>query len=251
MDESLKVDAARRTSDLNVAFTLTVLPHEPSLLRRARRLVGNEADAFDLVQETMERALRTFHVFRPGTAVWAWLKTILKSVWIDAWRRRRAAAKLAFVPALDMAPLEEPVGPEREGTDAEAMLARLPEALTQLPPMFREVLELRLQANWSYGAIAQRLGIPSRTVGTRILRARRQLRAILERELSATPERQGPSPRPGSPGVARSSRSPRARRTADQRPRCADAEIGFDPPIARGSRNQGAVASSLDSGLVP
>ena len=48
------------------------------------------------------------------------------------------------------------------------------------------MLELRLQANRSYGEISELLGIPSRTVGTRILRARRQLRAILEGQMAET-----------------------------------------------------------------
>jgi RNA polymerase sigma-70 factor (ECF subfamily) len=141
----------------------------------------------------MERALRTFHAFRPGTAVWAWLRTIMNSVWIDGWRRRQAAAKICSLPTIDMA------GPDPEPTASESrdeeILERLPEAIAQLPPIFRQVLELRLQENQSYGEIAERLGIPSRTVGTRILRARRQLRAILEEQMAeaAAPKR-GTSP---------------------------------------------------------
>ncbi|HET6146725.1 MAG TPA: RNA polymerase sigma factor [Polyangia bacterium] len=163
-------------------FALTVLPHEQALLRRGRRLVGSEADARDLVQETLERALRTFHGFRPGTAVWAWLRTIMNSVWIDGWRRRQVAAKICSLPTIDMAgPDPEPNASERRD---EEILARLPEAISRLTPIFRQVLELRLQENRSYGEIAERLGIPARTVGTRILRARRQLRAILEEEIA-------------------------------------------------------------------
>jgi RNA polymerase sigma-70 factor (ECF subfamily) len=189
MDESREgsrqVERVRPTN-INVIFSLTVLPHEKALLRRARRLVGHEADARDLVQETLERALRTFHAFRPGTAVWAWLRTIMNSVWIDGWRRRQAAAKICHLPSMDMAAYEpEAVAPD--GPDEE-ILQRLPAAIAQLPPIFRQVLELRLQANRSYGEISDLLGIPSRTVGTRILRARRQLRAILEEQIAETAE---------------------------------------------------------------
>jgi RNA polymerase sigma-70 factor (ECF subfamily) len=181
-----------RPTNINVIFSLTVMPHEKSLLRRGRRLVGNDADARDLVQETLERALRTFHGFRPGTAVWAWLRTIMNSVWIDGWRRRQAAAKIYHLPSIDLLAAAEPEPEVGAGAGAgtdEEILERLPEAIAQLPPIFRQVLELRLQANRSYGEIAECLGIPSRTVGTRILRARRQLRAILEKEISeeATP----------------------------------------------------------------
>jgi RNA polymerase sigma-70 factor (ECF subfamily) len=179
-----------RPTNINVIFSLTVLPHEKALLRRARRLVGHEADARDLVQETLERALRTFHAFRPGTAVWAWLRTIMNSVWIDGWRRRQAAAKICHVPSVDLAAYE-PEPPVADGIDEE-ILERLPEAIARLPPIFRQVLELRLQANRSYGEISDLLGIPSRTVGTRILRARRQLRAILEEQIAQTAETLSP-----------------------------------------------------------
>jgi RNA polymerase sigma-70 factor (ECF subfamily) len=120
------------------------------------------------------------------------LRTIMNSVWIDGWRRRQAAAKIYHLPSIDLLAAAEPEPEVGAGAGAgtdEEILERLPEAIAQLPPIFRQVLELRLQANRSYGEIAECLGIPSRTVGTRILRARRQLRAILEKEISeeATP----------------------------------------------------------------
>jgi RNA polymerase sigma-70 factor (ECF subfamily) len=219
MDELPKVEDRRRIElnnvNANVTFALTVLPNEPALLRRARRLASSDADARDLVQETLERALRTFHAFRPGTAVWAWLRTIMNSVWIDSWRRRQAAARIASLIVEELAaPEPEPQLPA-ENTDA--ILARLPDALTRLPPIFREVLELRLLSNWSYDAIAGRLGIPSRTVGTRILRARRQLRTILEDELSLPPERERRHPRA------------RARRHRTERP--ASPMVRVAPPV--------------------
>jgi len=186
MDQLPKDEERRRSGiDTNVAFALTVLPSEQALLRRARRLVGSDADARDLVQETLERALRTFHAFRPGTAVWAWLRTIMNSVWIDGWRRRQAAQKVNTLPFIDVAqPEPEPTPHDRIDT----ILERLPRTINRLPPMFRQVLELRMLSSWSYDAIAQHLGIPVRTVGTRILRARRQLRVIIEHDLATMGE---------------------------------------------------------------
>jgi RNA polymerase sigma-70 factor (ECF subfamily) len=193
-----------RPTNINVIFSLTVLPHEKALLRRGRRLVGNEPDARDLVQETLERALRTFHAFRPGTAVWAWLRTIMNSVWIDGWRRRQAAAKICSLPSIELAAAPEPEPSSAIEGSEEEILARLPAAIERLSPIFREVLELRLQANRSYGEIADQLNIPSRTVGTRILRARRQLRAILEGEME---QLRDPSSAARPPRAARSERS--------------------------------------------
>jgi RNA polymerase sigma-70 factor (ECF subfamily) len=187
MDQLQKTDEEGRRNGINtnVTFALTVLPCEPALLRRARRLVGGEADARDLVQETLERALRTFHAFRPGTAVWAWLRTIMNSVWIDCWRRRQVAQRITAYPLVDVAqPEQEPTPHDRIDT----ILERLPRTINRLPPIFRQVLELRMLSSWSYEAIAHHLGIPVRTVGTRILRARRQLRELIEHDLATAAE---------------------------------------------------------------
>ena len=228
---SPKVGSPRPTN-INLIFALTVLPHEQALLRRGRRLVGSEPDARDLVQETMERALRTFHAFRPGTAVWAWLRTIMNSVWIDGWRRRQAAAKVCSLPTIDMA------GPDPEPTAGESrdeeILERLPEAIARLQPIFRQVLELRLQANCSYGEIAERLGIPSRTVGTRILRARRQLREILEELLAEEAAPVGK--RATSTGRKRLALVGQGRGVTPLRPRPAPAAPAVRDPVARAAR---------------
>lgn len=59
------------------AFEAFVLPHLRTLLRLARRLVREEAEAEDLVQETCLKAFRAFHQFCPGSNGKAWLVTIL------------------------------------------------------------------------------------------------------------------------------------------------------------------------------
>jgi RNA polymerase sigma-70 factor (ECF subfamily) len=161
-------------------FTLTVMPYQGVLRARARQLAGNETDADDLVQATLERALRTFSSFRPGTAAQAWLLTILRSVWIDNWRRTRRD-------------VPEPLGglcavqPEPDPPDlydlADVIAARVPTATQQLPPKLRTVLELRLISKFTYRAIAQHLRLSLPTVGTRLLRAKRRLARILEADL--------------------------------------------------------------------
>jgi DNA-directed RNA polymerase specialized sigma24 family protein len=75
---------------------------------------------------------------------------------------------------------------------ADTILERLPDALARLPPKLRAVLELRLRARWSYAAIAKHLGIPSRTVGTRLLRARQQLAVILQQDLPQLAQMRAP-----------------------------------------------------------
>jgi RNA polymerase sigma-70 factor (ECF subfamily) len=162
-------------------FGVTVVPQLPGLMARARQLAGGEADAQDLVQETMERALRTFPRFRPGSAVGAWLMTIMRSAWIDGWRRRSRGLPMVWAGEVD-APAPDH-GPPPLYELADVIVRHLPEAIATLPPKLRTVVELRLVRKWSYRAIAAHLGVPPRTVGTRLLRARRQLAEIIEGEL--------------------------------------------------------------------
>jgi RNA polymerase sigma-70 factor (ECF subfamily) len=144
----------------------------------ALRLSRNQADARDLVQDTLERALRSFHRYQQGTSCRSWLLTILHHLFIDKCRRgsrdRRAepaALELVSVPAMEFAE-EEPVWAKITPVD-------LRRALGQLPEEFRRVYELHALEGRSYNEIALALAIPKATVGTRLIRARRKLKKIL------------------------------------------------------------------------
>src|SRR5262245_33442079 len=76
----------------------------PELTRRARRMTASAADADDLVQETMLRALRFESTFRPGTNLRAWTHQILRSVVVTrgrhSQRTRRALERFGTEPSL-------------------------------------------------------------------------------------------------------------------------------------------------------
>src|SRR5262245_13938505 len=59
------------------SYAEVILPLRPALMGAARALTRSEADASDLVQDTLERTLRTFGRFVPGTDARAWSVTIL------------------------------------------------------------------------------------------------------------------------------------------------------------------------------
>jgi RNA polymerase sigma-70 factor (ECF subfamily) len=139
------------------------------LLHRARNLVGS-TEAEDLVQSTIERALLHVHTFQRGTNLFAWLRRIMSNLMIDSWRRRSLLTCALDEPA---APEPEPRAAWRELSD-EDLLA----AVARLPPSFRTVWEL-YTGGTSYAEIARRLGVPSPTVGTRLMRARLHLRTTL------------------------------------------------------------------------
>ncbi len=141
----------------------------PRLRRYARALVGDAAQADDLVQDTLERAWTRLHQWRGEGELRAWLFGIMHNVRVDQLRR----APAAVVP-LEEAPPEPAEGgdPARwlEWQDLEAAVARLPDEQ-------REVLLLVCVEELRYEEVAQALGVPVGTVMSRLARAREKLRA--------------------------------------------------------------------------
>jgi RNA polymerase sigma-70 factor, ECF subfamily len=148
--------------------------HLAALEGFALHLCGNGADARDLVQDTVEKALR--FVARGGTVEneRAWLFAILHNQFRQRCRQRSRA------PHADLEDLDLPA-PEPEPPPAWTRIDReqLDDAVEQLDPHHRDVYRLHALDNLSYQEIAARLGIPSNTVGSRLLRARRRLRELL------------------------------------------------------------------------
>ena len=169
-------------------FCRVIVPLQPSLTRLAFRLTRNTAEANDLVQDALERALREWTRFTPGTNARAWMNAILSRLFIDGWRRRRRRAPL--VPLDD---LELP-SPARAADEAPARApwdgitdADLERAVAALPDPLRHVFRLNAFDHLPYADIGAALGIPVNTVGTRMMRARRRLRVALEAQVSAPP----------------------------------------------------------------
>ncbi|WP_241758773.1 RNA polymerase sigma factor [Pyxidicoccus parkwayensis] len=159
-------------------FAAFAREHEASLRATAMRLCGNATDARDLVQETFERGLRNLDRYKPGTDGRAWLLTILHHLFIDSCRSR-ARERRADVSAEDLE--ERLAAPEVEAAPAWASISpeQLREALEKIPEEFRTVYRMHALENRSYIEIAERLGIPKATVGTRLIRARRKLKELL------------------------------------------------------------------------
>ncbi len=81
------------------AFEAEALPHLDTVYRVGLRLAGDETQAEDLVQETMLKAYRSWHQFRPGTNVRAWLLTILRHTFINQYRKaKRQAVHVDVIP---------------------------------------------------------------------------------------------------------------------------------------------------------
>jgi RNA polymerase sigma-70 factor (ECF subfamily) len=148
--------------------------HRPFLEGLARKLCKGRFDPDDLVQDAMERALRHFDALPGDVNERAWLARIMHNLFIDRVRRRGKAVHLS----LDEAQLAQPeAAAEREWE--RVTVEQVAACVERLPADLREVYRLHASLNLSYAEIAERLAIPMGTVGTRLLRARRALRALL------------------------------------------------------------------------
>src|SRR5262245_27749219 len=91
-------------------LTELVASQQDALMGRAMKLCGDPDRARDLVQDTLERALRKRASFIPGTNVRAWLMTILTNRFLDQLRRKKVVTEVAIVESLDVA--EDPPAEE-------------------------------------------------------------------------------------------------------------------------------------------
>jgi RNA polymerase sigma-70 factor (ECF subfamily) len=146
----------------------------PDLRARGLRLVGNPAQAEDLVQDTLERALRFASQYEPGTNLRAWAQQILFSVFITRYRRARRERNALRTLTADPCAWTQPESFARP--DAEVALTRATRArLDALPIGFRVVIELVDLGEQSYRDAAVQLGVPVGTVMSRLFRGRRLL----------------------------------------------------------------------------
>src|SRR5689334_3106193 len=89
-DATSEVDLATETdADRSARFERDALPFLAQLYSAAMRMTRNPADAEDLVQETYAKAYSSFHQFRPGTNLKAWLYRILTNTFINTYRKKQ------------------------------------------------------------------------------------------------------------------------------------------------------------------
>lgn len=165
------------------------IAHIPRLRRYARALVGDAAQADDLVQDTLERACQKWALWRPPVGASAddaqkslrsWLLTLMHNLFANQWQQAARHRTVAFDEATDLG--------DDAAHDPGAQMALhldLERALALLAPQAREVLLLVGMEQFSYGETAQMLGVPVGTVMSRLSRAREQLRRLMDGERPA------------------------------------------------------------------
>ncbi len=177
----------RAAADARARFEALVGEHLDGLYRTALRLTRNPSAAEDLVQEAMLRAWRSFHTFREGTNIRAWLYRILVNAHYD--RHRKATREPDVIPedvsdfymytkARERSELTEAGNPEVQVLD-QILDTEVKDSLESLPLPFRTVLLLVDVEGFSYKEAAEILGIPVGTVMSRLSRARHGLQQKL------------------------------------------------------------------------
>jgi RNA polymerase sigma-70 factor (ECF subfamily) len=147
----------------------------PRLRRFAHALSHNPADADDLTQAMIERALRSKDQWQPGTRLDSWCYRIMRNLWIDTARARsrRSAREAPEEEGLSVG--EDP----RDAMDAAVDLKRVMDAMGRLPDEQREIVALILVEGFGYREVSEMLDLPIGTVSSRLVRGRTALLAMV------------------------------------------------------------------------
>lgn len=158
------------------AFERDLLALLPRLRRFSRSLARDAADADDLCQSALERALKARAQWQPGTRLDAWMYRIMRNCWIDEARMRMRRADT-------FAPEEAGAGIGADGhrdIERNLELRDVDRAMNALPPEQREAVALVLVEGLAYREAAEVLEIPIGTLTSRLVRGRQALAVQLE-----------------------------------------------------------------------
>jgi RNA polymerase sigma-70 factor (ECF subfamily) len=161
------------------AYGMLVQEHQQSVFNVCYRMLGERGQAEDLAQDTFIRAhqrLETFDVERPFGP---WIRRIATNLCLNQLKRNRPT----FHPLDDelaISTSRQPGNPEKAQERLERNQA-IRQALLELPPHYRAVIELRHYQDMTYQEIAKTLNLPVNTAKSHLFRARKMLAKKLEK----------------------------------------------------------------------
>jgi RNA polymerase sigma-70 factor (ECF subfamily) len=147
----------------------------PRLRRFAHALTRSPADADDLVQMALERALRSRNQWQAGSRLDSWAYRIVRNLWIDTVRSRVRKEKFESPPQEAENARDDPSGTLEASID----LKRVMGAMQRLPEEQREVVALILIEGFGYREVSEMLDLPIGTVSSRLVRGRAALLAMV------------------------------------------------------------------------
>lgn len=165
------------------AFTALMTASKASLYRFVRRYVGDDDEAFDLVQEAYASAWLAIRRYDPERPFDTWLRSIAVNKCRDWGRRRQVRRLVRGVMSLDT-PEAAQVGDDTPGAETQVAdrrrLDQLSRAIAALPDGLKSPLLLSTLEGRSHAEIGSILALSSKAVELRIARARRKLHEALE-----------------------------------------------------------------------
>lgn len=155
------------------AFQRIYQLYSRSMYNVAYRIVGNEDDADDVLQESFISAFNNLDHYRGDATFGAWLKRIVINKAINVLKRK----KMEALPEDDRwdVPDESHEEPEYE----ELTVERVKKAIQQLPDGYRSVLSLYLLEGYDHQEIGEILGVSESTSKSQLNRAKNKLRELL------------------------------------------------------------------------
>jgi RNA polymerase sigma factor (sigma-70 family) len=159
-------------------FQTALLDLLPRLRRLARILAWEPADADDLTQLTLERALVRRDQWREGTRLDSWVFRMMKNAWIDEVRSRQRKARVLAPPELG----ENVADPGSATLDARLGVTAVERALAALPEEQKLAVAMVMIEGLSYQEASQLLEVPMGTLTSRLARGRAALQAMLLNE---------------------------------------------------------------------
>ncbi len=159
------------------AFRILVDRHLTSIVTLARRMLKDEAEADDIAQEALLRLWRAGETLELGPhGLRPWLRRVTSNLCLDRIRSTRRTVVTDEVPEMAEEPTQE------TGLEEQDLARRVGEAMNALPERQRRALTLFHHEGLSQAEVAEVLGVSDEAVESLLARARRTLRATLEKD---------------------------------------------------------------------
>ena len=145
----------------------------PALRRFALSLTRNQDSADDLVQDSIERALRKAHYYEPGTNFRSWIFTLCRRLFLNQVRKQKTRGIMVELEDSPQSKLSTPAHQEQKFEFKEFI-----EHFDKLPPRDRDVISMVAIDGLKYAEAAEILEIPVGTIRSRLSRARERLKSM-------------------------------------------------------------------------